>query len=226
MSSSSPLFLLDVDNTLLNNDYVKQSIWESLVSVLGEEEAQHFWEHRQKIRDEEGIVSFPKAVREYCSETKEETCDFRLHMIFSNIDFKGALYDCVPGVIQQLRIIGEVAIFTEGDPLYQEMKVTNSTLDQYVDDVFIYEHKLPHIPEIRAAYPNHTFILVEDKPTNIEEFKSQEPNTRSIRVCQGHYADDHPEHEYADIVIDTIEELADLTSNHPLFTHLSTGTDE
>ncbi|MFB6225146.1 MAG: HAD family hydrolase [Candidatus Paceibacteria bacterium] len=225
MSSSTPLFLLDVDNTLLNNDYVKQSIWESLVSVLGKEEAHHFWNHRQKIREEEGIVSFPKAVRAYCSETKEETCDFRLHMIFSNIDFKGALYDCVPGVIQQLRTIGHVAIFTEGDTLYQEMKVKNSTLAQYVDDVFIYEHKLEHISEIREEYPNHTFILVEDKPDNIDTFKAQEPHTRAIRVCQGHYADDHPAHEHADVVVDSIEELASFTKNHPLFAHLATGTD-
>lgn len=42
MDSKNIVFLIDVDNTLLDNDHIKEEIKKSLIRVLGENEANHF----------------------------------------------------------------------------------------------------------------------------------------------------------------------------------------
>ena len=68
-------FLLDVDNTLLDNDHVKQ-IWdERLDAEAGPELAAHFWNIYEQVRREEDVVDIPLALTRFREETPLTTMD-------------------------------------------------------------------------------------------------------------------------------------------------------
>lgn len=205
------VYLLDIDNTLLDNDLIKDQIKQSLEKVLGKEEANHFWEHNNSFRENEKFVNFPVVIEEYCQEQHKETCDLTLSNIFENIDFKFAVYPDVPQLIEALKKTGEVYLFTEGDDLYQKLKMEKSGLMDLVDGVFLFRHKLDHLEEIKKKFSDKKLIFVDDKPQTLIKIKKSLPNSTVVEVCQGHYSkEDHILHKKFDATIDKTSELLDL----------------
>lgn len=208
------VFFLDVDNTLLDNDSIKEEIRKSLNKVFGIEEANHFWGHHDSFREEKKLVDFPNIIREYCSEKHAATCEIKLGQIFQGIKFKDAIYPHVPKVLAHLKTLGRVVIFSEGDMVYQSEKIEKSGLADMVDEVLLYEHKLDHVDELKSKYGDG-LVFVEDKPQILDEIRKSLPEAFTILVCQGHYArEDHPKHKEPDRTIESIAEL--LTFSHTL----------
>lgn len=206
------VFFIDVDNTLLNNDHIKEEIKNSLIKVLGEEEANHFWQHHDSFRQEKKLIDFPNIIREYCQEKHKNTCELTLGRIFQNIEFKHALYPQASDVIKHLKTIGKVVLFTEGDDVYQKMKLEKSGLSELSDGVELYKHKLDHLKEIVGKYKNHKAIFIEDRSDILQKIKKLLPEVFTIEVCQGHYAtSDHREHEKLDKTIGSISELLKIS---------------
>lgn len=182
------VFLVDVDNTLLNNDHVKDEIKKALVRVLGEDETKHFWLHHDEFREEKKLVDFPNIIHQYCAEKHKDTCDLTLGRIFNSIEFSHALYPQVNNVMQHLKTFGKVTLFTEGDSIYQKRKIEQSGLDAMVDDVILYKHKLEHIRELAKKYHKYKIVLIEDKADILVQAKKQVSQLFTIQVLQGHYA--------------------------------------
>ena len=59
MTTTRLTFLLDVDNTLLDNDAAKAAIAAGLDGLLGRERAERFWQHYEEVRRDEGMVNVP-----------------------------------------------------------------------------------------------------------------------------------------------------------------------
>ena len=202
------VFLIDLDNTLLDNDKVKDEIKQSLAKVLGPLEAEHFWDHHDDIRTKTNLVDFPAAIREYCSEKDAKTCNVRLGEIFDSIDFQKALYPDVYDVLKHLKTKGNVALFTEGDSIYQKMKIEKSGVGAMVDHVFHFEHKLEHFDEIEKTYKNYQIVVIDDRSETLMKVKEMHPDIQVIEVCQGHYSDiDHKPHLKLDQTIEAIKDL-------------------
>lgn len=209
-------FLVDVDNTLLNNDLIKLEIKKALDKVLGVEEATHFWRHNNYFREHSNFVNFPYVIKDYCKEVHKETCETTIENIFFNMNFKNALYPDSVKVLKHLKTLGAVSIFTEGDIAYQKCKVENSNLDDLVDHVFIFQYKLEHMDDVMNEIDskNTKIIYVDDKSSNLEAFKKRYPETHTIRVLQGHYIMDDSQNQYnADESIDCIKRILDKNFN-------------
>ena len=56
------VFLLDVDNTLLDNDAIKKDWDEQLQVELGPKLTTRFWEIYEQVRKERGVVDIPLAL--------------------------------------------------------------------------------------------------------------------------------------------------------------------
>ena len=205
------LFLLDVDNTLLNNDAIKMQIKKSLIDTFGEEEAITFWQEHDSFRDEHNLVDFPTIIKNYCKTNHADSCDTRLSQIFFGIDFVPAMFHKAFETIEHLKTLGTVCIFTEGDAVYQKRKVEQSGLAEVVNQVYLFDHKLDHIEEVTNGYPDHDIIFVDDKVENLKKFKSLLPESKAVsvvEVCQGHYAkEDHVQHDSIGPVVDNISDL-------------------
>ncbi len=210
-------FFIDVDNTLINNDQIKEEIKKSLMQVLGEKEANHFWQHHDEFRSYEKFVDFPKVIRQYCSEKHEDRCELVFNKIFDSIGFAKAMYPNVKEVISHLQSIGQVNLFTEGDSIYQRMKIEKSGLSELVDAIFLFEHKMDHVKEVVNQFEDFKKIFIDDRAMNLVKIKAMYPEVYIIEVAQGHYSTiDHVEHAETDEKVDSIMELLQMEKNQIL----------
>lgn len=204
-------FFLDVDNTLVNNDAIKNEIKFSLEEILGVEEADIFWQKHDSFRNYNKLVDFPAIIRSYCTGKDETSCNIKLNTIIQNIKFENALYPYSLEVIDHLKSLGEVFLFTEGDAVYQKLKIDKSGLTAKVDQSFLYEHKFDHILEIARIYEGQQLIFIDDKFDGLLEIKKIIPSSCCIEVCQGQYAShDHNSHPKLDKEVTEIKELLTL----------------
>ena len=194
-------FLVDVDNTLIDNDAAKTEIGHRLEALLGAAETGRFWRIYEQVRAEAGVVSYPLTLARFHEETglssagdeaPAATRDQRfaladLVVAFPYADF---LYPQTAETLAHLGALGRVAILSDGDPTYQPTKIARAGLDAMVDGfVFVYPHKELYLREVTAALPADHYVLVEDKPDNLTKVKERlaAPLTR-VLVQQGKYA--------------------------------------
>lgn len=202
------IFFIDVDNTLLDNDHIKEDIKRTLVRVLGETEANEFWRHHDEFRSRTKLVDFPNIIREHCKKRHPKTCKAKLNDIFEHIEFRHAVFPKVPEVLSRLREIGKVIILSEGDAVYQRNKIDKSGIAAMADGVLLLEHKLDRVPELCEKYAGDQPVFIDDKANFLAQVKRLCPRAYTIEVCQGHYCSaDHSTHEKLDKTINSISEL-------------------
>jgi len=205
---NNPIFFVDVDNTLLDNDKIKIEIENAIEKTLGKKEAEHFWHHNKIYRKKFDLVNFPKVIREYCEEEKTQSCNTQLNNIFDHIDFERALYTDALKSLDFLREKGKVYIFTEGDAIYQRKKVEKSTIAKHADKVYLFEHKNEHLEEITENLKEYPLFFIDDKDDRLIEIKKRIPNAKTMVVCQGHYAKENCEIDHkADEVLASISDI-------------------
>lgn len=202
------VFLVDVDNTLLDNDQIKIAIKQSLTRVLGPAEADHFWQHHDAFRAYAKLVDFPAITRTYCTERNAETCETTVGDIFEHINFASALYPNALAVLRHIKTLGRVFVFSEGDMVYQKQKIEKSGIAAAADGVFLFEHKLEHLHEIAHTFANATMVVIDDRDDKLLEIKHALPTAVTVVVCQGHYATpDCSMNHTADLVVGSVDEL-------------------
>ncbi|HUX88844.1 MAG TPA: HAD family hydrolase, partial [Chloroflexota bacterium] len=64
-NASDVVFLLDVDNTLLDNDAVERDLRRHLTQALGANSSQRYWEIFEQLRDELGYADYLGALQRY-----------------------------------------------------------------------------------------------------------------------------------------------------------------
>jgi FMN phosphatase YigB (HAD superfamily) len=206
------VFLLDVDNTLLDNDSVQEDLRNHLAQEFGPECRDRYWAIFEQLRSELGYADYLGALQRY---RVEHPRDLRLlHMSSFLIDypFRDRLYPHALEVIARLSTWGPVVILSDGDVIFQPRKVERSGIRQAVADrVLIYIHKEQMLDDVEQRYPARHFVLVDDKLRILSAVK----NVWGARVTtvfprQGHYAlDPQVANKFppADV---TIERIGDL----------------
>src|SRR5690349_22868584 len=155
---SSLAFWLDVDNTLLNNDGVKEDFDRIIRVELGPELTQRFWDIYEQVREERSVIDIPlslKRLREQISQQELDELTYEhVRSIFDNYPFVKALYPYTLEVLHHLSQLGTTVIVSDGDPVFQAEKIVNSQLATAVEGrVLLYIHKQEHIDEIMKLYP-------------------------------------------------------------------------
>jgi len=209
-------FFLDVDNTLLDNDAAKAVMARQLVDLLGKERAIHFWETYEAVRHETGMVDLPRTLVHFLAQESDRETRFALADLIMGFPYDQFLYPGTLTTIEYLRVLGRVAILSDGDPAFQPAKIARSGLGQAVDGyVLVYPHKEDHIAEIITAFAADHYILVDDKPRVIERVRERMslPLT-TVFVRQGKYAEAVPHGAWigADLTISSIGDLQRVTA--------------
>ena len=212
-------FLLDVDNTLLANDEVKENLDHQLRSMLGNDLTRRFWEIYEAVRQEQSVVDIPLALTRLRAEVPESQLDQQtyqhVHAIFDTYPFFQNLYPHVIETLHYLRTLGLTIIVSDGDQYFQEEKIVNSHLAEAVEGrVLIYTHKQQHLEEILQRYPADHFVMVDDKAGILAACKALLGNLlTTIFVKQGKYAQDPlPATFMPDISIEHIGDLRNYTA--------------
>ncbi len=211
------VFLLDVDNTLINNDKVKEDYSTHLEVELGPELAARFWELYEQVRKERGIVDIPLTLRRLREETPRSELDDQTYLhvqsIFNNYPFFNALYPHTLETLQHLRTMGLTVIVSDGDQFFQSEKIVRSDLAEAVEGrVLIFTHKQKQLEEIFQKYSADHYVMIDDRPDILVDSKAiMGKRLTTVFVQQGHYAKQMPDNFTPDISVLHIGDLMNFT---------------
>ncbi|MHB8620239.1 MAG: HAD family hydrolase [Chloroflexota bacterium] len=184
------VFLLDVDNTLLDNDGVKGDLERQMAGFLSPGDRQRFWELYEAVRHEVDVVDFPLTLRRFRQGEHDPAVVEKLVTLLDGYRFDQHLYPFALETIEHLRTLGVVAIVSDGDPDFQPRKIAEAGLAEAVGgNVMIYTHKERSIAEVMRRFPADRYVMVDDKPRILATLKREHGDRfTTVHILQGHYA--------------------------------------
>jgi FMN phosphatase YigB (HAD superfamily) len=216
MTQPAPVvFLLDVDNTLLDNDQVAADLREYLRKSFGEDRQKRYWAIFEELRVELGYADYLGALQRYRVENPRDPHLLELSFYLVDYPFAERLYPSALDVIRRLSTWGPTVILSDGDVVFQPRKVQRSGLFEAVDGrVLIYIHKEQELDDVEQRYPARHYVLVDDKLRILSAVK-RTWGTRLTTVFprQGHYAQDPKAiatYPPADVMVERISDLLQI----------------
>lgn len=212
---SGVVFLLDVDNTLLDNDRVKVELNDRISAIAS---ADRFWELYEAVRRERGSVDLRETVARFERHLPDGPRRAAVRELVEAFPFEGYLYPRALDTVRALRSAGLTVVLTDGDPGYQLYKTARAGIAASVDGrVLVFDHKERHLAAVLARFPARRYVLVDDKADTLAAVKRRlGSRVTTVHVRQGHYgrapiaSDTLP-----DLTLDRIADLADVLL-HPL----------
>src|ERR671936_306282 len=136
------VFLLDVDNTLLDNDRVAADLKRYLTREVGTERQECYWVIFEALRAELGYADYLGALQRYRIEYPRDPHLLAVSSFLVNYPFANRLYPESLDVLERLALWGPTVILSDGDVVFQPRKVERSGLFDAVEGrVLIYIHK-------------------------------------------------------------------------------------
>lgn len=203
------VFLIDVDNTLLDNDRAKADVARAIRESVGADRAARFWSLYEKVRDECGVVDYPETLRRFRRALPDETRLADVDRAVLDIPFERYLYPRALDVIGYLWTLGQPAILSDGDRVYQPMKIERAGLLLAVrGNVLVYEHKEDQLAEVQRRFPADAYVHIDDKAALLARTRaSLGDRVTTVHVRQGHYATEDPGGPAPDIVVERIGDV-------------------
>lgn len=214
--SPSITFFVDFDNTLINNDKVKEKIREGLFKKFGSVIVKKFIDYYDKTREEKGYVNYLETIKRVSKELKRPDIDDELHWFFDGFDFRSCLFPAAENVLKHLKEFGKVVIFTEGDEHAQKVKIKRSgvwgIVSGQVEIPLI--KKVNFILKLRNKYAADIYYVIDDKPEILKEIIDlKNKRLKTIHVCQGHYSSLCKKERF-NLTVSSIDKLLEV--NFPL----------
>jgi FMN phosphatase YigB (HAD superfamily) len=213
MTQLAPVvFLLDVDNTLLDNDRIIADLKQYLAQAFGVECQQRYWNIFEQRRAELGYADYLGALQRYRDENPSDPNFLEVSFYLLEYSFANRLYPSSLEVIKHLGTWGPTVILSDGDVIFQPRKVERSGLYEAVEGrVLIYIHKEQQLDDVEKRYPARHYVMVDDKLRILTAVKKVwGPRVTTIFPRQGHYAHDPKAlatYPPADIAIERIGDL-------------------
>lgn len=206
------VFLFDVDNTLLNNDHVTADLKRHLEQQVGPERQQRYWDIFEQLRSELGYADYLGALQRYRIEYPRDPGLLTVSHFFINYPFATRLYPDSLDAIEHVKQWGKAAILSDGDVVFQPLKVERSGIYEAVNgNVLIYIHKEQELEDVEFRFPADHYVLIDDKIRILTEVKKIWGNkVTTVFPKQGHYALDPKiiaAYPPADITIGRIGEM-------------------
>ena len=209
---SAVVFLLDVDNTLLDNDRVAADLRQHLTVAFGAQRQERYWVLLEQLRAELGYMDYLGALQRYRVENRHDPHLLEISSYLVDYPFANRLFPRALDLIKHLAAWGLTVILTDGDVVFQPRKVERSGLFKAVEGrVLIYIHKEEELEDVERRYPAQRYVLVDDKLRILTAPKRiWGRRLTTVFPRQGRYALDPEEvgrYPAPDI---TIESIADL----------------
>jgi FMN phosphatase YigB (HAD superfamily) len=204
--------LIDVDNTLLDNDAVVEDFKRHLLETFGAEGEQRYWVIFEDLWRELGYADYLGALQRFRLERPRDPHLWRASLFLLQYPFAGRVFPGALDAIGGLRGRGPVVILSDGDAVAQPNKIERSGLGRAVDGhVLIYVHKEEMLDDVERRYPARRYVMVDDKLRILAGMKAiWRERLTTVFVRQGHYAHDPSivgAYPPADVTIDRIGDL-------------------
>jgi FMN phosphatase YigB (HAD superfamily) len=214
MAKHDIVFLVDVDNTLLDNDRVAADLMRHLVAEVGRERQQRYWALFEELRKELGYADYLGALQRYRVENPRDPNLLTVSLYLTDYPFANRLYPNSLDVIDHLKRWGPVVILSDGDAVFQPRKIERSGLYEAVDrNVLIYIHKEQELDDVERRYPARHYVMIDDKLRILDAIKAVwSARVTTVFPRQGHYAHDAAvvaQYPPADVTVERIGDLLD-----------------
>ena len=209
------VYLVDIDNTLLDNDAVVADLRRHLRETFGEEGEQRYWAIFETLWRELGYADYFGAFQRLRVERPRDPQAIRASQFLLSYPFAERVF---PGALDALAVLrrhAAVVILSDGDAVAQPNKAARSgLLDAVGGDILIYIHKEEMLDDVERRYPARRYVMVDDKIRILAAIKAVwGERVTTVFVRQGSYAMNRAEvarYPPADVAIDRIAEIADL----------------
>jgi FMN phosphatase YigB (HAD superfamily) len=201
------VFLVDLDNTILDNDGVKEDLVECMLRILGAPLAARFWELYEEVRKDRDVIDFFEQMK----RLRAEVPDDKLAVVdaaadaLAEWDFESRVYPQALETVLHLKTLGLPLVLSDGDPVFQPTKIHKCGVTEAVDGrVFIFAHKERYLPAVQAQFKANHYVLIDDKPGILMRSKAVlGPKLTTVHVLQGKLAVDYK----PDIVTKNLSDL-------------------
>jgi FMN phosphatase YigB (HAD superfamily) len=210
------VYLVDVDNTLLDNDRVQSDIKRHLAEFFGHACRDRYWAILEQLFTELGYRDYLGALQRYRVEHPRDARLLSMSSYLVDYPFANRLYPESLDVLERLSGWGRTVLLTDGDVVFQPRKVERSGLFEAVGGhVLIYIHKEEQLEDVEAHYPAPHYVMVDDKPRILAAVKKVwGPRVTTVFPRQGRYANDLKAVTAcppADVTVARIGELLEFT---------------
>jgi FMN phosphatase YigB (HAD superfamily) len=207
------VYLLDVDNTLLDNDAVEKDLRRHLAEAFGVECRERYLEIFEQLRATLGYADYLGALQNYRIERPREPHLIEISLFLIDYPFQDRLYPGALDVVARLRRRGTTVILSDGDVVFQPRKVARSgLLDAVEGHALIYVHKEQMLDDVERRYPARHYVMFDDKLRILAAMKAVwGARVTTVFVRQGHYAYDPgvlSAYPAADVTVERIGDLA------------------
>jgi len=208
------VFLLDCDNTLLDNDRVQDDLRGHLEREFGVASRDRYWAIFEALRAELGYADYLGALQRYRLGDMHDPRLLLMSSFLVDYPFADRLYPGAFDAIAHLRRFGLPVILSDGDVVFQPRKIQRSGLWDAVDGrVLIYIHKEQMLDDVRERYPARHYVMVDDKLRILAAMKEAwGDRLTTVLPRQGHYALDSRNLSAYPPAALTVERIGDLVN--------------
>ena len=217
MQDETLVFLVDVDNTLLDNDRFQHDLRAHLAQVAGPQARDRYWAIQEGLFRTLGYRDYLGAFQTYRLERPDDADAIWPASVVIDYPFAQLLYPGALDVLGRMRGLARTVLLTDGDAVFQPRKLERSGLFAAADrQAMICVHKEDDLATIESRYPAQHYIVVDDKVRLLTAFKAAwGERVTTVFPRQGQFAVDEAvlaANPPADV---TVERIGDLL-HHPL----------
>src|ERR1700688_206648 len=218
LSAGEVIFLLDVDNTLLDNDRFAADLGDRLEQSFGASERERYWAIFGRLREQLGLADYLASLQALRAGLDDHPDLLAMSEFLLEYPFAARLFPRALEAVAHLNTLGRPVVLSDGDIVFQPRKIQRSGIwDAVGGRVMIYLHKERVLGHMQQRYPAKHYVMVDDKPNLLAAMKSiLKGKLTTVFVRQGHYAlaaESNSVDPAPDIVIARIGDLID----HNLF---------
>lgn len=208
-SKGDVVFLLDVDNTLLDNDRFGADLGARLEQSFGAEQRDRYWAIFAALREELSYADYLAALQKFRAGLDDDPDLLQMSSFLLEYPFADRLYPRALEATAHLSTLGLPVVLSDGDMVFQPRKIQRSGIWNAVQGrVLLYVHKERALDAMQKRYPARHYVMVDDKPSLLAAMKRVlGEKLTTVFVHQGHYATQSAA-QSANTVIDPPPDLA------------------
>ena len=209
------VFLVDVDNTLIDNDRIQADLRRHLERVFGAACRDRYWAILEQLFTDLGYRDYLGALQRYRVEHPKDIHLLSMSSYLVDYPFANRLYPGALDVLEQFRGWARTVILSDGDVVFQPRKVERSGIFETVDGhVLIYIHKEDELDDVAQRYPASHYVLVDDKPRILAAVKKVwGDRVTTVLPRQGQFAHAADAASYRPAADLTVERISDLLAH-------------